>query len=122
MFIHKGNSGLNHILKPLEVYLFVLNYGHSYINNTLYIDPAPIPQDAKQRSRTAPNSTRRKGWVASSVHIKTQNGDDVHFPAPAVATGEYQDDFIEDSECCDTVNRIIITILRTFTKCLFAGH
>ncbi|XP_078414458.1 katanin-interacting protein isoform X1 [Cetorhinus maximus] len=50
----------------------------------------------KRRTQTAPGKVHRKGWVQSSVHIKTEKGAQLHLGAPV----DYSDDF----EAYESVN------------------
>ncbi|XP_051877498.1 katanin-interacting protein isoform X2 [Pristis pectinata] len=43
----------------------------------------------KRRTQTAPDKVQRKGWVQSSVHIKTEKGQQLHLGPPV----EYSNDF-----------------------------
>ncbi|XP_046573388.1 katanin-interacting protein-like isoform X2 [Haliotis rubra] len=53
-------------------------------------------QEEKQRARTAPSKTRRKGWNVGSVDITTASGDKRKVRAPNIMTGNYEDDFEMD--------------------------
>ncbi|XP_067672341.1 katanin-interacting protein-like isoform X2 [Haliotis asinina] len=53
-------------------------------------------QEEKQRARTAPSKTRRKGWNVGSVDITTASGDKRKVRAPNNMTGNYEDDFEMD--------------------------
>ncbi|XP_067928203.1 katanin-interacting protein-like [Watersipora subatra] len=61
---------------------------------------------AGSRSRSAPDKsqkTPRKNWNTSSVNIQTARGDKMHLHAPETITGNYEEDF-EDETIAENLN------------------
>ncbi|XP_067911780.1 katanin-interacting protein isoform X4 [Heterodontus francisci] len=57
--------------------------------STLHAEELQELNIIKRRSQTAPGKVLRKGWVQSSVHIKTEKGTQLHLGSPV----DYSDDF-----------------------------
>ncbi|XP_055507196.1 katanin-interacting protein [Leucoraja erinacea] len=53
-------------------------------------------ESLKRRTQTAPDKVQRKGWVQSSVHIKTEKGPQLHLGSPV--------DYSNDFEVYESVN------------------
>ncbi|KAL5018794.1 hypothetical protein ScPMuIL_004516 [Solemya velum] len=59
-------------------------------------------EEERLRARTAPARDRRKNWQISSVDIQTKEGSKRKVHAPEVLTGNYEDDFEDDSDAFDS--------------------
>uniref|UniRef100_UPI00398ECB9F protein KATNIP homolog isoform X2 n=1 Tax=Pristiophorus japonicus TaxID=55135 RepID=UPI00398ECB9F len=57
--------------------------------STLHAEELQELAALKRRTQTAPGKVQRKGWVQSSVHIKTEKGTPLHLGAPT----DYSNDF-----------------------------
>ncbi|XP_067859220.1 katanin-interacting protein isoform X2 [Heptranchias perlo] len=64
--------------------------------STLHAEDLHELDVVKRRTQTAPGKVQRKGWVQSSVHIKTEKGTQLHL-GPAV-------DYSNDFEAYESVN------------------
>ncbi|XP_078096139.1 katanin-interacting protein [Mustelus asterias] len=95
IYVNGANSELKRQLR-VEATSRSVRTADSAARSALYPEELQELDVAKRRTQTAPGKVHRKGWVQSSVHIKTEKGAQLHLGPPV----DYSDDF----EAYESVN------------------
>ncbi|XP_072336861.1 katanin-interacting protein isoform X3 [Scyliorhinus torazame] len=95
IYVNGANSELKRQPK-IEAASRSVHTADSAARPTLYLEELQEFDVTKRRTQTAPSKVHRKGWVQSSVHIKTEKGAQLHLGPPV----DYSDDF----EAYESVN------------------